>query len=531
MSVSNDPCPEQAAAISEHDVDEQVSLLCKPRNLPEKRGKLLAYLIGAQRRGDFELVGGRRVLIQFEERENLKGKTYPNAQAEQAYQRARQVARDLRLDLERYYRELVPNAPDCIKIMLPEHRGPSADAHAYQPQITRRNPTTPSADARFWLVGDNVQALEYVTDRISKLNRIEETFVRWTEKHSSLYAGSAFRLFVEKLKASRLLYRAVFGPMTDSAVFEKGGLREVLASRVVKDLPNGETATKLYRLLHGTALMNFTLLYFFEDEGRFFKRTSHIEVLFGYGVHEEYGGPDTTVVFGSDDPRLVKEFQKHFDALRDERFSRPLDLGQPALFRNQPWGSDVLVTFPKLPSEELERKTRASGTGDGWTDKSRMFGLGPAERQDNYVPGRPHIKICVSALKLLASKPFRDELKSALARNVQVSITLWAPESSFIDLRTKAIGLDPEDARHELESAFLVAKHLGKHKNLFIRRCTAPMGSVSILWIDEFIYFSPYWVGKDVADGPHFLVMADSATGVEIRDQYDQMIAASGLED
>ena len=515
--------------ISEDEVDEQMKRLRGPRGISLQQGKLLSYLIEARRKGRFLELDGRTILRRFEEKDKHKGKKITErAEIEKAVQRARRLAFDLNRSLLAYYRELPPGSPDTIKIVLSEHPDAMEDGqHRYEPQISRLTIQDVSEEAGIWFVGNNVKALEYVTQNMLKLNRIEETFVRWIPRTASLYGGRTFKVFLRALKESKLLYRAVLGPTTDSAIYEIGGLRESLAARSV-DAPDDQAPTKLYRLSHDMALMNFTLLYYAENPNDFYQHTTSVEVLFGYGVHERFERADTTVVFRTFDSRLVEEFRELFKALRSEEFSRQLDLDRPDLFMNEPRLCDVLATFPCLPKDEVLRKTRASGTGELWSKSKDSAEYKEGDRDDKYVPGRPHIKICVSALLLLDDEVFVDELKKALKRSVQVSIAIWAP-GPFIDARTKAAKLRPDAASRQIEGARSALRSLGRHNNLFVRECFGEWASTSIIWIDEFIYYSSYWNGMDVADGPHFLVTAESNTGGVLRDQYLQMLTASNL--
>ena len=506
-------------------IKEQVERLCKAsKYIPGKQADLLRYLTDPTRQKDFETDRSREILLKFEISQGYEISERTEASF---VNRARRLVFELSRGLRLYYRELPPNAPDRVLIQIEAPR--SSEDYRYKPTISDLVPEDGTTEGeRFSLLGTNMQALKYVTDQIPKLNRIEETFVRWTERDSSLYAGSPFGDFLETLSASKLLYRAVLGPMTDTAVVNQGGLRDVLAKRVVEDLPKGETATKLYQLHHATALMNFTLLYYVEDESFFFEKTNHIEVLFGYGVHAHFGGPDSTVVFRSNDEDLVEEFQMHFDALRDERFSRRLDLRQPAVFSNKFFKCDVLATFPELPVEEIRLKTQASGGTSIRGNEQRTSDVERTERRDDYVPGRPHIKICVSALRLLDDEPFIDELRRALERGVQVSVAHWGP-GPFLTARIKAARMRPYAASRESEGARDAVQSLGPHPNLFLRECFGEWASASIIWIDNLIYFSSYWIGRNVANGPHFLVTVSSETGEVLRDQYNEMIATSKL--
>lgn len=235
-----------------------------------------------------------------------------------------------------------------------------------------------------------------------------------------------------------------------------------------------------------------------------------------------------TIVYASKEPRLVKEFQELFNALREE-FSRPLELSRPGLFHNEPQQCDILASFLKLPEGGIVAQDPRIWTGDWPRDDQSQSRSTAVKRDDAYRPNKPHIKICVSALKFLDTKRLKDELKRALHRGVQISVALWAP-GPFTEARARVIGLDAEDVEREMDGSWSVAKFLGKHENLFIRRCTSEFGSVSIIWIDELIYFSTYWLGKDVADGPHFLTLASSDTGRQLQDQYEQMLEDSTLE-
>ena len=120
----------------------------------------------------------------------------------------------------------------------------------------------------------------------------------------------------------------------------------------------------------------------------------------------------------------------------------------------------------------------------------------------------------------------REELKLALDRGVNVSIALWG-RGPFSATRVRVIGISAEAAKREMNGSRSLLKFLGNHEKLTKRRCTCEVGSVSIITIDELTYFSAYWVGKNVADGPHFLTTVNSTTGKELQAQYDLMLKDS----
>jgi hypothetical protein len=126
------------------------------------------------------------------------------------------------------------------------------------------------------------------------------------------------------------------------------------------------------------------------------------------------------------------------------------------------------------------------------------------------------------------------ELEAAIKRGVKVSIALWHPDSDFLKYRQKVIGGDLTYVEREIRDnrSALNNLHVYDHpyKNLSVRWCTGELGSVSIFWIDDLIYFSTYWIGDHVSDGPHFLVPSHSDTGEKLRAQYDEMLVTSVSE-
>ena len=516
--------PNQPKQPSLEEVQKQLVFL--KDKLPTLQRLLLEFLVEARANtadgtelNEFERDGGAEVLLRFEMKQ-AKIQTLSAAQRKTYLVTARKLVSSLSVSLRLYYCELPEEAPDKVLIHIEEPK--DGEAHRYEPKVSYI-PKKASAETsqQLWFVGDNVAALKYVTERIPELNRIDETFVRWVDKHSSLYGRSPFAKFLEALKGHKLLYRAVLGPMTDSAISQEGGLRDVLANRSVDDLPPYEVAAKVYRLHHHSPLLNFTLLYYFDDENKFYKRTRNTEVLFGFGVFDQNQGANATVVYRSKDRRLFAEFQRLFQALRNEEVSRELDINQPDQFLEEPRQCDVLATFETLPKAQILRKLRASGSGS----YAAKVNAGSKTEKD-YRPSRPHVRICVSALHFLDDQELLDELKAALGRGVQVSIALW-DRGPFLELRTKVIGVRPDAAAREIEGSRSAVTFLGAHNNLFVHWCTCLSGSVSIFWIDDFIYFSPYWIGRNVAAGPHFLVAATSETGKVIQEQYRQMLKGS----
>jgi hypothetical protein len=499
------------------DVREQLLLLCGPRGIPARQGRLLKHLVQAHLDRKFEEQDGTAILKDFEKKDQRNGlkDRRRSPDPEKAAGRARQLASQLKRSLARYYENLPSNPQDRIRIQLGD---------GYEPQITWFISLPLAGDKRFSFVGNNIDALNYVTERVAKLNRIEETFVRWVDLESTIYARETFKRFLAALSKSKLLYRAVLGTMTDRIVHEEGGLRATLAERH-SNLELSRPSARIYRLRHGTALMNFTLLYRSENKDAFHDPTTNVEVLFGYGVSHAHERAEETFVFRSKDPRVVRQFQDLFNALRSNKFSRELDLNRADLFADEPGFCDVLATFPRLPEKEILLKTRVSGTGIG-----RAFSPTSAPvRNDNYSPGRPHVKICVSALHLLDEEVFLNEIRDALRRGVQVSIALWKPGEPFLVARTTASGMRPDAAKREVEGAHDAIRSLGPHENLFVRHCFGTWSSGSIIWIDDVIFYSAYWLGRNVSEGPHFMVPLVSDTGRALVDQYERMIKDSTL--
>lgn len=53
------------------------------------------------------------------------------------------------------------------------------------------------------------------------------------------------------------------------------------------------------------------------------------------------------------------------------------------------------------------------------------------------------------------------------------------------------------------------------------------MGSTTIFWIDELIYFGFFWNHEDALMGPFFLVHEDSRLGEYLKEQVSRMSAAN----
>lgn len=549
MSATSTPVLEDRA------LEEQVQRIVNAEGLKEVLQSWLRLLLKAQLDGDFKSSStknkGKHILLKIEAKR--RGQEYiPKTQVESAYGAARQSVRRLSMHLEDYYRELAENASDRILILIPwEEAGAKrhkTEHPRYEPQVNRdfqpsSNPLSQNKNFKF--IGDSVAALEHVRRQLPQLRRIEETFIRWVEPKQSLYEedkpNKPFERFLTELAKSKVIYRAVLGPFVDPVVFRPGeSLTDVLRNRAWEY--KKKSGAKFFRLLHAAPIMSFSLLYYSTDPtsntDSFYEKTNEIEVLYGFGIFESRGSSAKTAVFSSRHSRLCEEFQHQFEALRHPDFSYEISVERPHLFPNLLHKSDVIATFDQFPEAEIIQRMESCGRVPIPIPKEKTGeAIQDYLNKDPYPHGtrRPHVTICVSASKPLNDQPFRNGLSSVLRRkNVQVSIALWALGSPFLKLRGQVIlsNDDPDPVAAEMEAYdnHRLVKNLLSYENLKVHECHGGMGSVSIFWIDDLIYFSPYWIGENVADGPHFLVAATSATGLRLQEQYQRMIATSGLK-
>lgn len=396
---------------------------------------------------------------------------------------AKHIVDQLRTRLKRYY-DANPN--DAVIISIP--------ARTYQPSIKYRHETagrsetsgTTTDSARlpdFEYIGKSKEALRYLIQRIPSARRLEDTTVRWNVA-DSLYDD--MQDYIEALRHSDASFRSITGPVQDEAQVK--ALYAAYANR-----PDGSQRSKgelkCFRLHHTAPLMNFILIYD-KDKG-------HPEVLFGYGTQRKDQLDEDTPVFRSNNPLLVKEFQRLFKELRTPQFSRKIGVEDPEFLRSRDRKCDVLATFATgFPDPEIEDRIRNC---------------------------RAKIVICTTAWpKFDFFKPF---LKQALKNGCSVDFSLWHEDSEFVKLRSGEMG-DAEDLKRSIQANKVTLQAFRNEANFRVHWCSG-QGSVTIFWFDDLIYFSPYWAGVYASTGPHFLVHADSEIGRHLQEQYNRMLHAT----
>lgn len=141
---------------------------------------------------------------------------------------------------------------------------------------------------------------------------------------------------------------------------------------------------------------------------------------------------------------------------------------------------------------------------------------------------RKTVRICITAWPELdrCSAP----LRKALEKGCAVEIMLWdpSPKEAFVTLRGKSIteGKDPDYVRRTIRANHISLEPLLEFSGLTCKHCRG-QASVGIFWIDDLIYFIPYWVGAPLTDGPLFLTKETSKIGKYLQEQYALMTASS----
>jgi hypothetical protein len=323
--------------------------------------------------------------------------------------------------------------------------------------------------------------LTYLTAQIPQAKLLEETTIRWNIAKSSY---SDMRDYIAALGQTKAQFRFITGSVQDDA--DVNALHEVFGKRSGRqNRPVGQL--KCFRLHHTSPLMNFVLIY---------EEHKPTEVLFGYGTHGRDQPNEETPVFRSNNESLVKEFKRLCKVLRSEQFSNPIDVDDPEFLRSRDRKCDVLAKFEDgFPEREIRQRIQ---------DCSQK-----------------RIVICTTAWPTLNS--FVPVLRGALERNCSIDLALWKPDTPFALLRDETAN-DPEGMKRAIKSHEALLE-VFKGSTLNLHWCDGP-GSVTIFWIDDLIYFSPYWVGVYASSGPHFLVRAGSDTGRHLQDQYAKMLPA-----
>ncbi len=462
--VQSDDQPARDVPFAE--IDDQVSLL-KPALKDDDQRRLLAFLVDKikeKRWPPGTLVFGKDILAEYHKRVGDRGRRYSEVDS-----RYRHQIIALRKRLEKYYDKLAWDAADTLELKIGERNRPEIKTRQV-PVVSAADESASAGGSAYY--GNSEKALRYLTARIGRATRIEDTAIRWLAA-ASVYSKAALQEFTRALRESATEFVSITGPVTDRAYVE-----------ALRDAFSGEQSArlKLFRLRRTVPIMNFLILTFADDV---------TEVLFGYGAHDEES-LEKTQVFKTTDSRLVEEFQRLFTALSRNRFAESITVEDPTFVESDRQDCDVLATYRSFPIEQVAAKLR----------RCRRVALCALQwpTLDQLVPG----------------------LQKALGRKCDVSIALWEPDDPFVKLRRTAFSQELPLAS-SIEGNKKILSALRGAGKLTVSYCKG-WASVSLLWIDDLIYFGAYWRDDNASNGPHFLVHQDSHTGKHLVEQYYRMV-------
>lgn len=481
------------------DIYKQVDKLRRDAGLLSQEAEFLRFLVGVKLEEDYYQTTFPPKVKDLAERFCRE----TGAKRNEPEPAARDLMRRIRPKLYSYYfRQLDPIVIIPLtgeetgyepKIFVREEAARRLPPNLAQPKpLPTPEPIQRSDATKLVCRGNNVEAMAYLTSRIQNVKRIEDTAIRW-DITPSFYAGEVFERFQEELSKAfaeshneegKIEYRSITSSVTDPGYAK--GLRRVFAFHKYPEI-------QCFRLHHAVPMMNFVLLYERSNDA--------LEVLFGYGIQTSYTDVSHTRVFSSTDPDLTQAFQELFGILRSPRFARPISVIDDEFSMASVRRCDVLATYPSLPKDEIQERIRDAAS----------------------------IVICVTASHLLERELYAL-LEEALDGKCEVRIALWEPDSEFMKLRDKAIHGRPGYPFEELDMNLKTVELLKqRYPDLDVLTCHG-QGSVSLFMIDDWIYFSPYWVGRNVSDGPHFLVHRSSDTGQKVEGQFEEMLRSTSTE-
>jgi len=323
----------------------------------------------------------------------------------------------------------------------------------------------------FECIGTNVEAMQYLVKRIPLATRIEDTAIRWDANKMPYTDLSGFRT---ALKQSKATYALITGPVKFKSYMEV--LREVYSEK-----PNGNEILECFRLERPGPIMNFTILYYPDQPA---------EVLYGYGIQQGRNSLKRTTVFRTNNPDLVKEYKRLFEALRNHHASYPMYVHDPDFIDSDGHESDILATFNnfgEVPIGSLIKKE-------------------PCER----------IRLCVTCSseidRLLA------HFKSVSSSTV-MQILLAHRDSPFLKQREDSLSRPLQSL---VESNLKSLKGLLPRNNFEVKLTGKPM-PVMLKQIGPTMIFSPFWNGIPVATGPQFMVRTTSSTGASLETQFNAL--------
>lgn len=404
--------------------------------------------------------------------------------------KARTFADKLRDKLPKYYRnkfgmptldleELDPKPSEVsagraewiIYIEIPEGKG-------WKPIIqwrTRsiRKPIEPAGDrVDFECMGSNLKAMEYLARHIPLAEQIEDTAIRW-DANNMPYAG--LDDFKTALKKSKARYVLITGPVKYKDYMEV--LKEIFWDK------SGQGALfKCFRLDRIAPIMNFTILYYPDKSS---------EVLYGYGIQQGKNSVESTTVFRSNNPDLVKEYKRLFKALRNHPSSHEISVHDPDFVDSDESESDVSATVENFRHISIENLVRKEPTGE--------------------------INVCVTCSDEIG--PLSGILKDYLSATAPIKILLSHPDSSFLSWREKSLSRNLKK---------LVRSNLYSLQQLFPRsncevKLTDRVMPVMFVQIGSTIIFSPFWNGTAAVTSPQFTVRLNSKTGSFLKENFDEL--------
>jgi hypothetical protein len=393
----------------------------------------------------------------------------------------KKVIEKLRPRLGSYYKDH-PGDPVVIKI----------PSHTLQPDVEFIEVPNGAANAKgdvhgdFKYIGRSKEALAYLVGRLRNATCIQDTTVRWNVARSG-YGG--MQEFVAALRHSKADFISVTGAVQDNAYVD--ALHEAFGERA-DGAPRPVGRLRCFRLYHVSPFMNFVLIHGDEQP---------TEALFGFGTQLPGQSDDEAPVFCSSNKHLVDEFQRLFWVLCSNDYSKEISVDDPEFRQSHKHKCEVLATFEDgFPEHEIKERIRDCR-------------------------GKK-IVICTTAWPTFDS--FRMVLMQALKHGCTVDIAFWKEDSTFALLRSIEVR-DPNDFKSTIASNRVTLRDFRKNNNFHDHWCDG-QGSVTLFWIDDLMYFSPYWAGARASEGPHFMVHADSDIGRYLQRQFQNMLVTSGKD-
>lgn len=501
MNTSQRPSPPTF-----HQIDTQVESICDFLD-PSEEGILFEYLIQRDRESSTEMTVVHKVVMEYlawNQAREQGGAAFEAHGVKDRYSRAtlpsekdvrseaskgRSLARRLRNLLQKYYQSHYGMGP-----IEDRHRDPHPSevtarraewilyieiplGDGYKPVIEWRTTAIKRAievvqdRIDFERIGSNVEAMQYLVKRIPLATRIEDTAIRWDANKMPYTDLSGFR---NALKESKATYALITGPVKFKSYMEV--LREVYSEK-----PNGNELLECFRLERPGPIMNFTILYYPDQPA---------EVLYGYGIQQGRNSLKRTTVFRTNNPDLVKEYKRLFDALRNHHASYPMYVHDPDFIDSDEHESDILATFNnfgEVPIGSLIKKE-------------------PCER----------IRLCVTCSSEI------DRLLAhfkAISSSTVMQILLAHRDSPFLKQREDSLSRPLQSL---VDSNLKSLKGLLPRNNFEVKLTGKPM-PVMLKQIGPTMIFSPFWNGIPVATGPQFMVRTNSGTGASLETQFNAL--------